>query len=293
MQLNATKASVAPRGERRVRRIVRRAIVTTATLFAFGYLLILVLMMLGEESLVFFPDRKPIETWDLPGVERVHFQAADGTRLHGWYFPHRGSRAVVLFACGNGGNISYRAERLAHFCRRQNVALFAFDYRGYGLSEGQPNESGVLLDARAARAWLATRAGVAETDIVLMGESLGGGVMVDLASRDGARGLILERTFTSLPDVGAIHFPFIPVRLLMRSRLDSLSKIAAYHGPLLMCHGDVDEIIPFELGRRLFEAANEPKRFVVLGGVGHNEPLPEEWDTAVDEFLHDIARPAR
>lgn len=281
MEPDIVERSFAHRSGGRAWRIARRAMV----IFVGAYLLILVLMMLGEESLIFFPDRKPIDTWDLPGVERVRFQAADGTRLHGWFFPCPKARAVVLFACGNGGNISYRADRLAYFCRRHHAALFAFDYRGYGLSEGHPDEPGVLMDARAARAWLAKRSNVPERHIVLMGESLGGGVMVDLASRDGARGLILERTFTSLPDVGAIHFPFIPVRLLMRSRLDSLAKIGGYHGPLLICHSDTDEIIPFEMGRRLFDAANEPKRFVAFKGVGHNEPLPDEWDDEVDRFL--------
>jgi fermentation-respiration switch protein FrsA (DUF1100 family) len=270
---------------------VRRAIVFTAALFASAYLAIVVLMMFAEESLVFFPARNPLAGWDMPGVEHVRFPSADGTALHGWYFSHPAPRAVVLFACGNAGNISYRAERLAQFCRRQRVALMAFDYRGYGLSEGKPSESGVLMDARAARQWLAERAGVKESDIVLLGESLGGGVMVDLASRDGARGLILERTFTSLPDVAAVHFPFIPVRWLMRNRLDSLSKIAGYRGPLLICHGDVDDIVPFKLGRRLFEAANQPKRFVTLPGVGHNDPLPPEWDDAVEEFLGTLPTP--
>jgi fermentation-respiration switch protein FrsA (DUF1100 family) len=259
--------------------------VRIAALVGVVYLAVLVYLMLAEESLVFFPARQPLAGWDLPGVERARFQTADGTALHGWYFPHPDPRAVVLFACGNAGNISYRADRLADFCHRQRAALMAFDYRGYGLSQGKPTESGVLMDTRAALKWLAERASVKENEIVLWGESLGGGVMVDLASRDGARGLILERTFTSLPDVAAVHFPFVPVRWLMRSRLDSLSKIVDYHGPLLICHGDIDEIIPYELGHQLFDAANEPKRLVTLSGVGHNDPLPPEWDDAVNEFL--------
>lgn len=244
--------------------------------------------MFAEESLIFLPDRQPLAGWELPHVERARFEAADGTKLHGWFFPHDEPRAVVLFACGNAGNISYRAERLAAFCRRQRVALLAFDYRGYGLSEGRPNERGVLLDARAARKWLAERAAIAEKDVVLLGESLGGGVMVDLAAHDGARGLILERTFTSLPDVAAVHFPFVPVRWLMRNRLDSLSKIVNYRGPLLICHGAADEIIPYALGQRLFAAANEPKCFVDLDRVGHNDPLPPDWDDAVDRFFDQL-----
>jgi uncharacterized protein len=262
-----------------------RLLKVAAASFVVGYAVLLGAMMFFEESLVFFPSRQPLAGWDMPGAERVRFEAADGARLHGLYFAHPRPRAVALFACGNGGNISYRADRLGELRDRLGVSVLAFDYRGYGLSVGRPNERGVLLDARAARRWLAERTGIAETDVVLWGESLGGGVMVDLASRDGARGLILERTFTSLPDVGALRFPFIPVRLLMRNRLDSLSKIAAYRGPLLACHGDADSVIPYGFGRRLFAAANEPKRFVSLPGIDHNDALPEVWDEALDAFF--------
>lgn len=268
---------------------LRRVLTVSAAVVLGMYALLLVAMMFLETSLVFFPSRQARGGWDVAGVERVRFEADDGTRLHGWYLPHPNARAVVMFACGNAGNISYRAERFTHLRDAHRVSLLAFDYRGYGLSEGKPHERGLLLDARAARRWLAERADVAESEIVLMGESLGGGVMVDLAARDGARGLVLERTFTSLPDVGAYHYSFVPVRLLMRNRLDSLSKIGGYHGPLLVCHGDVDEIIPLAMGRRLFEAANEPKRFVLLPGVGHNDPLPAEWDEALDAFLDSLA----
>ena len=278
-------ASGKPIARRRWWRLLK---VAAASLMV-GYAVVLGAIMLFEESLVFFPARQPLAGWDFPGAERVWFEAADGARLHGWYLAHPQPRAVALFACGNGGNISYRADRLGELRGKLRVSILAFDYRGYGLSHGRPNERGVLLDARAARRWLAERAAINETDVVLWGESLGGGVMVDLASRDGSRGLVLERTFTSLPDVGALSFPFLPVRLLMRNRLDSLSKIAAYRGPLLACHGDIDSIIPCELGRRLFAAANEPKRFVQLPGIDHNDPLPEAWDDALDAFFDSLS----
>jgi hypothetical protein len=142
-----------------------------------------------------------------------------------------------------------------------------------------------LSDARAARAWLANRARVAESQIVLVGESLGTGVAVDLAAVDGARGLVLISAFTSLPDAAASHYPWLPVRLLMRNRLNSLAKIGDYHGPLLSVHGDADTIVPFALGRRLFEAANEPKRLVVAHGSDHNDPPTAEFYEAVDQFL--------
>lgn len=254
---------------------------------AVTYLLLLLVLMFLEESLIFFPARYPQGEWNPAGLafEDAWFEAPDGTRLHGWYVPHDRPGAVVLYACGNAGNLSHRADRLLYLNRRLGVAVMIFDYRGYGRSSGAPNEPGILADARAARSWLARRAQLQERDIVLMGESLGGGVMVDLASQDGARGLVLENTFTSLPDVGAYHYPLLPVRLLMRNRLDSLAKIGAYRGPLLQCHGDADRIVPFVLGRRLFEAANEPKRFVRLRGHDHNDPLPPEYGSALDEFI--------
>jgi fermentation-respiration switch protein FrsA (DUF1100 family) len=140
---------------------------------------------------------------------------------------------------------------------RLNASVLVFDYRGYGKSEGTPSEAGLLADARAARRWLAARTGVAERDIVVVGKSLGGGVAVDLAAKDGARALILESTFPSLPEVAAHHVPWLPTHWLMNTRLNSVAQIGNYHGPLLQSHGDADRTIPYEMGRKLFDAANE------------------------------------
>ncbi|MCH8829313.1 MAG: alpha/beta hydrolase [Planctomycetes bacterium] len=240
-----------------------------------------------EQSLVYYPSRFPEGNWQPSGLkfEDARFTAEDGTRLHGWFVPHIRPRAVVLFAHGNAGNISHRAETLRILNQRHGLAVMAFDYRGYGRSEGDPNEQGLLQDARAARKWLAERTGVSQREIVLMGRSLGGGVMVDLAAEDGARGLILASTFTSLPDVAAEHIKWIPARALMKNRFDSLSKLGRYKGPLLQSHGDADEIIPYELGRTLFETAVGPKRFVTIPGGTHNSPQNEEYRRALDEFI--------
>jgi len=268
----------------------RTTILRTVSVGLGGYLFIVLVMMFYEEHLIFFPNRYPVGDWKPDGLkfEDAHFQSADGTKLHGWYLPHESPRAVMLFAPGNAGNVTNWAEVVKLLREEQRVSVMIFDYRGYGRSQGRPNEAGILADARAARAWLAKRADVAEKEIVLLGRSLGGSVMVDLASKDGARGLILESTFTSIPDVAAVHYPWVPVRLVMRTRLDSLSKISNYHGPLLQSHGDWDEIIPYEMGRRLFEAANEPKTFVSLRGGGHNDPQPLEFYRALDRFLDEL-----
>jgi hypothetical protein len=255
------------------------------------YLIVVVLMMVFEHHFIFFPSTYDgSAAWSPRGLdyEDVYFEATDGTKLHAWYLPHKSSRAVVLFAHGNAGDITNRAD-MAHKLRQRGLSVFLFDYRGYGRSEGKPSEKGILDDARAARAKLAELAGVEQREIVLMGRSLGGGVVVDLAAKDGARALILESTFTSLPDVAAIHYPWLPVRWLMRSRLDSLSKISDYEGPLLQSHGNRDNLIPYEIGRRLFDAVDRPdgptKVFFTVEGRGHNDPQPKEYYQQLDEFI--------
>ena len=252
------------------------------------YLVVLLMLMLFERMLVYPASRHPSGNWEPAKLqfEDADFYASDGTKLHGWYVPHDKPRAIVLFAHGNGGNLSGRADMLWLLNQRLKLSVMIFDYRGYGRSEGKPDEQGLLADARAARAWLAERAGVAETDIVLLGRSLGGGVMVDLAAKDGARGLILESTFTSLPEVAAHHYPWVPVRLLMRNRFESIEKIGQYHGPLLQSHGTADEIIPFKLGVRLYEAAaSRDKQFFEMPGLSHNEMPSREYYDALGEWI--------
>ena len=244
-----------------------------------------------ERSLLFYPSPSHGDSNRQPkglDAENAHFQSADGTKLHGWYLRHPDPRAVVLFCHGNAGNIRHRAGLLKGLQQRIGVSAMIFDYRGYGHSEGTPTEAGVMADARAARKWLAQREGIAEDRIVLMGRSIGGAVAVDLAAGDGARGLILESTFSSVPDVAARLYPLLPVRLLMRSKFDSTAKIGRYKGPLLQSHGDADRVIPYQLGRRLHAAANGPKQFVVIRGGDHNDPQTDEYYDALVAFLDSL-----
>lgn len=240
-----------------------------------------------ENRLVFPASKYPEGNWQPAGLgqEEVNFAASDGTRLHGWLVRHPNPRAVVLFSHGNGGNITHRAETLRLLRDRIGITVMTYDYRGYGRSEGSPSEAGILQDARAARAELARRTGTAESDIVLLGRSLGGGVAVDLAAADGTRGLILESTFTSLPDAANTHSGSIPVSSIMANRFDSISKIGRYHGPLLQSHGDADRVIPFDQGERLFAAATGPKQFVRIPGGDHNDPQTDEYYQELSRFL--------
>jgi pimeloyl-ACP methyl ester carboxylesterase len=244
-----------------------------------------------ERGLVFQPESYPHGDWHPVGLnfEEARFEAEDGTKLHGWCLPHERPRGIALFCHGNAGNITGLASSLQVLRDRHGLTAMTFDYRGYGRSAGQPSEEGILQDARAARRWLAARAGVAERDIILMGQSLGGAVAIDLAAQDGARGLVIASTFTSLPDVGVDHMPWLLPRWNMTMRLDSLSKIKHYRGPLLISHGDADETIPIAHGEKLYEAAPGPKRFLREPGLGHNDPRSEEYRVALEEFLGSLA----
>jgi len=259
-----------------------------------AYLVVVLLSMWFEEAMMFPASRYPAGDWNPPGLEfeDVSFSAADGTALSGWYFEHPAPRAHVLFCHGNAGNITDRAERVRYLRNQFRVCVFLFDYRGYGKSQGRPNEKGVLADARAARAWLAERAGIDPSVIVLMGRSLGGAVAVDLAAELRPRGLILESTFSSMTDVGAAHFPLLPVRLLMRNRFESAEKIAHYDGPLLQSHSRTDEVIPYRLGRKLFDAApcGDQKQMIVMENRSHNDCQTREYYEALDLFLESLSR---
>lgn len=200
--------------------------------------------------------------------EEVNFKTADGVALHGWYIPHIGAKQVVLFFHGNAGNISHRRETLALFHRlRLNVLMV--DYRGYGKSEGVTTEAGLYLDAAAAWSYLIDKKNFDAQQIVIFGRSIGGVVATDLAATVPARALILESTFNSSQDFAHATFPVLSRLVYLRFDFNSEDKIPKVNSPVLVLHSPDDEIIPFELGLRLFDAANEPKTFVRMRG-GHN-----------------------
>ncbi|MCE9606511.1 MAG: alpha/beta hydrolase [Planctomycetia bacterium] len=259
----------------------------TALIVYLGLILVLLLL---ENYLIYRPSRFDRGGWNppTPNSEHVAFTSADGTELTGWYMPHPKPRGVVLFACGNGGNMSYWADTFHTLHDELQLTVLGFDYRGYGRSAGSPSEAGVLADARAARAWLAAREGIAADRVILMGRSLGGGVATDLA-QDGCRALIIESSFTSLPDVAARIYPFLPVRWVMRSRYDSLSKIRNYRGPLFISHGNADGLVPFEMGRQLYDTApGTLKRFFTVERGDHNDPQPAAYYRELSRFIEEL-----
>lgn len=254
----------------------------------FAYVVVIVLLMLLETKML-YPVPDPAQgDWEAGWLrhEDVSFTSADGTKLHGWFCEAEDAQAVMLVCHGNGEDVARLADELDMLRSRYHVSIMAFDYRGYGKSQGIPFEKGILEDAEAAQSWLAQRTGLQQNQIVLSGRSIGGAVAVHLAGKLGARGLLLDRTCSSIVETAASHFPWLPVKLLMRNRYPSLDRIQKYDGPLLQMHGRVDEVIPFELGKKLFDAApSKEKQFVELPGQGHNDIWPESFAIQVGEFI--------
>lgn len=241
-----------------------------------------------QDRLIYFPSKEVVTTPEAVGLafEDVQFETGDGLTLRGWFVPVPASGRTLLFFHGNAGNISHRLESLLTF-HRLGLNTFIFDYRGYGESEGKPSEEGTYQDADAAWRYLTKVRSIEPHDIVIFGRSLGGAVATWLASRADCGGLIVESSFTSVPDLAAKLYPFLPVRLLARFRYDSKSRIAEVQCPILVIHSPEDDIMPFENGQALFEAANSPKSFLEIRG-GHNEGFivsGEDYDRGLAEFL--------
>jgi fermentation-respiration switch protein FrsA (DUF1100 family) len=266
----------------------RRPLAWLLGLVAVAYGGVLIVLMALENSLVYYPVPAS-EDWGArpDGVSDVDLISAEGTSIHAWWAPAAGARGAVLYCHGNAGNLSHRADSIAALNRVVGESVLIFDYPGYGQSGGRPSEAGCYAAADAAYDWLVERQKIAPEHIVLYGGSLGGGVAVDLASRRPHRALVLMKTFTALPDVARTQFPWLPVRWLMRNRFDNLAKIGRCHRPVFIAHGTADSVVPFELGCRLFAAANEPKEFLRIEGGDHNEPAPDFY-VALRRFLDKV-----
>jgi uncharacterized protein len=250
---------------------MRRAAVVMAivVLVASG---LVALLWSQQRRMIYFPTPGPLPpaATVLPNGRDVVLETDDGIRLGAWYFPARTPGPAVLVCNGNGGNRWLRTE-LAAALSRAGVSALLFDYRGYGGNPGRPTEDGLAADARAAQAWLAAQPDVDPNRIAYFGESLGAAVAVGLAVQRPPAALLLRSPFTSLADVAAVHYPWLPARRLLLDRYPSIERIASVSAPVLVIAGDRDDIVPASLSRRLFDAAVDPKRWLLVPGAGHND----------------------
>ena len=279
---------------RRLRTAARPAVKTLAVL------LVLLVIAVGarhmsflDQMMVYFPERELSTTPANVGLafEDVSLTAADGTKLHGWHVPGE-SRTTLLWLHGNAGNISHRVDNIAMLVRHTGLGVFIIDYRGYGRSEGKPTEKGLYMDAEAAFEHLTSDVGLdPERDIVLFGRSLGVGVAVEMATRRRVRSVVVESGFTSVREMskssgmGLLSILILPI---LDARYDSLSKIGSALSPVMVIHGDSDDIVPFEMAEKLYAAAPEPKRFYAIPGASHNDTYVaggEAYFDALREFI--------
>jgi hypothetical protein len=235
---------------------------------------VLALFWALQRRLMYFPVGDPAApaSIGLRNVETVRFTTADGLELHGWFAPSPRSPAwfTVLVFNGNAGNRADRAP-LAAALRARGLAVLLFDYRGFGENRGTPTQAGLMADGRAALAHLLERADVDDTRLVLFGESLGTAIAVQIASERSPAALILRSPFVSMIEVGRFHYPFLPVRWLLRDRFASIDRIRSLRCPLLVVAGEEDRIVPISQSRRLYDAAPSPKTLEVLPGADHND----------------------
>lgn len=228
-------------------------------------------MYLAQPGMIFYPhdqlEASPND-WGLD-FENVRIPTEDGVELHGWFLPHQDSQRVLLFFHGNAGNISHRGASIDVF-HRLGLNVLIIDYRGYGKSQGKPSEPGLYRDAHAAWQHLTQERGYAPSDIVVFGRSLGGVVAAKLASATQPGALIVESSLSSAKDAAREIFPLLSWIVVLRFELNAAEYVSRARCPVMVLHSPDDNVIPYDLGRKLFEAAPQPKRFFELRG-GHNE----------------------
>jgi len=226
--------------------------------------------------------------------EEVFFKTGDRLKLHGWYIPAPNAEFTVLFCHTNAGNMMHQLDSINIFYNL-GLSCFIFDYRGYGISQGRPTEHGTYLDARAAYRWLTKKKGIKPQDVIVFGRSLGGSIAAYLAGKVKARGLVIESAFTSYNAIGRKFYPYMPVKWFARFDYPTIDYVRKVKCPVLVIHSRTDEIIPFEFGQQLYEAANEPKEFVELYG-GHNDAFlisGETYKKGWLKWLKSLQRPAQ
>lgn len=255
------------------------------TIVTFGviYAALLSGMYAFQRDLQYFPNRRDPtpETVGLTGVDRVTLPTPDGENLVLWFSPANAGRPTILFLHGNAGEIADRADRFAFYQARGYGVAF-LSYRGYGGSTGAPTEAGLIADTKAAYDHLRA-AGIPPDRIAVVGESLGTGPAVQLAAANPIAALVLEAPYSAAVDIARAAYPWLPVGLLMKDQFRSRDHIAAVRAPLLILHGDDDRVIPPGFGRRLFDAARDPKTFLSLGPVGHEALFsPVTWAAGTD-----------
>lgn len=249
----------------------------------------ILVMLLGcrpEDRLIFQPSVEIVRTPRDAGLEfqDYFFTTPDGTRLNGWFIPHLEAIATLVWFHGNAGNISHRVENIKLLHDKVRINIFIFDYRGYGRSEGSVSEEGTYLDGAAALEFVTKQLRVETKNLIIFGRSLGAAVAAEMASQFDSRALILETPFASIREMAQAVFPALPIGPFLQTRYDVLEKVRRIRVPLLILHGDRDEVVPYQQGKKVFEAAQEPKSFYTIRGAHHNDTFIVGGDAYFQRF---------
>ncbi len=258
-------------------------LISVVVVLAVAYLAIVIGMYTYQRKLMYLPDtlhHTPGQA-GLVGISEITITTKDGERLQAWHLPATNGQPTILYLHGNGGSIAGRAGRLAYY-QRQGVGALFVSYRGYGSSTGAPDEGGLVNDALAAHDWLQQQK-IPPENIVLVGESLGAAVAARLALQRHVRGLVMESPFTSTIDIAKDVYWWLPIDLLMKDRFETIKIIQKVDVPILIVHGEKDEITNVAQGRALFEKANQPKKLAIINGASHNDlSVQSTWQLEQD-----------
>jgi hypothetical protein len=251
------------------------------------YVAVVVAAYVRQRSMMYFPDPQRVAPATVEiDADEISFSSGDGVELVAWYKAAAPGEPTVLYFTGNAGSVAWRAERMRYIAAKGYGFLF-LNYRGYGGSTGSPHEEGLVADGLAAYQQL-TQRGVTGTNIILFGESLGAAVAVQTASQREVRALILEAPFTSAVDVAVKTYPYLPARWLMKDRFESANHIKFVGAPVLIIHGTIDQVVPFALGKKLYDDALDPKQFMAIPDMGHNELDIPAVRARVEQFIDDL-----
>jgi uncharacterized protein len=270
-----------------VTRLVGIVIVLAAAIYVLQAIRILYI----HPYLVYRPKKIMEDTPRRAGLEyrEIFFKTKDDVLLNAWFIQAKEPKAIALHCHGNSGNISDRIDTIKIY-HDMGISFFLFDYRGYGKSEGKPTEKGTYKDVQAAWNYLVKEMGIKPEDIIITGHSLGGSTAFWLAGKVSPKALIIEGSFTSMIDMGKLFFPYLPIRLLVRHRYNSMNHLKKVHCPVLIIHSRDDRLVPFYMGRALYNAANPPKRFLEIHG-SHNDAIldsKEEYTRRIIKFIAEI-----
>ncbi len=248
-----------------------KMILTTIGVLLLAYIGLCLLLFIFQKYLIYFPDKNIMFTPRDVGLiyEDIYIETSDAERIHAWYIPSDSVKGVLLFCHGNAGNISHRLESIKIF-NALSLDVMIFDYRGFGKSTGSPDEPGTYLDAEAVWEYLVRERGFPPGQIIIFGRSLGSAIAAGLSQKKKPAALILESSFTSIPDLGAKLYPIFPVRLLARYKYSTIKRLQNISCPILFIHSPNDEIIPYSHGQENYQTARKPKQFLEISG-SHND----------------------